>query len=135
MADVYDKQSFMFGLEKEIEIVVETDEVSLEELEESEFILEDLPGVVEIRESRTESVMASSEDMVVVGGTKRRKQLTACKNCHRKYSNFSLRKDHENQCGKSANLWGFFCSKCKFFGVTCELRRFIIIIDTINQLS
>ena len=77
MADVYDKQSFMIGLEKEIEIVVETDEVSLEELEESEIILEDFPGVVEITESRTESVMASSEDMVVVCGTKRKKQLTA----------------------------------------------------------
>ena len=33
MADVSDKQSFMNGLDKDIEIVVETDEVSLEELE------------------------------------------------------------------------------------------------------
>ena len=79
MTDVYDKQSFMIGLEKEIEIVVETDEVSLEEPEESEFILEDWQGVVEITESRTESVMASCEDMVVVGGSKQRKQLKCAK--------------------------------------------------------
>ena len=87
----------MIGLEKGIEIVVETDEVFLEELEESESILEELLGVVEITESRTESVTVSCEDMVVVGGKKRRKQLTACKNCHRRYSNFSLHKDHEKQ--------------------------------------
>ena len=68
MADVCDKPSSMIGLEKEIEIVVETNEGSLQELEESECILEDLPGVTEITESTTESVIASSEDVVVVGG-------------------------------------------------------------------
>lgn len=77
MADVSDKQSFMNGLDKEIEVVEETDEVSLEELEQSEFILEDLPVVVEITESTAELVMASCEDMVVVGGRERRQQLTA----------------------------------------------------------
>ena len=77
MADVSDKQSFMNGLDKDIEIVVETDEVSLEELEQSEFILEDLPVDVEITESTAELVMASCEDMVVVGGRERRQQLTA----------------------------------------------------------
>ena len=52
--------------------------------------------------------MASFEDMVVVGVSKRRKQLTACENCHRKYSNFLLHKDHENQCGKYANIYFFY---------------------------
>ena len=47
MAVVCDKQSFMVVLGKETVIVVETDEISLEQLGESEFILDDLPGVVE----------------------------------------------------------------------------------------
>lgn len=55
-------------MEKEIEIVVKTDEISLEGLEESEVILEDLPGVMKITESPTESVIGSCEDMVVVAG-------------------------------------------------------------------
>ena len=115
MADVCDKQSFMTSLEKEAEIVVETDEVSLEELEDSGFILQDLPGVVKITESPTESVMRSCEDMVVAGGKKRRKQLTACKNCHRKYSNSSLHKDHEKKCSKYANVC-FFVPSLNFCG-------------------
>ena len=99
MADVCHKQSFMIHLEKEIEILVETDEVSLEELE-------DLPGVAEITESPTELVMGSCEDMVVAaGGSKQRKQLTACKICHKKYSNSYLHKEHEKKCGKYANLF------------------------------
>ena len=56
---------------------------------------------MKITESPTESVIGSCEDMVVAaGGSKWRKQLTACKNCHQKYSNFSSHKDHEKQCGK-----------------------------------
>ena len=114
MADVCHKQSFMIGLELGIQILVETDEVSLEELG-------DLPGLAEITESPTESVMGSCEDMVVAGGgSKQRKQLTACKNCHRKYSNSSLHKEHEKKCGKYANLFFFFfCTKCKLLWVTC----------------
>ena len=89
----------MIDLGKGIEIVVETSEVSLEKLEESEFFLEDT----------TELVMTSCKEMVVVGdGNKRRMQLTVCENCHRKYVNLLLHTDHEKQCGKPGNLC-FFC--------------------------
>ena len=63
MAVVCDKQSFMVVLGKETVIVVETDEISLEQLGESEFTLDDLPGIVEITESTAELVIASCEDM------------------------------------------------------------------------
>lgn len=68
----------MIALEKEIEIVVETDKVSLEELGEWEFILGDLPGVVGITKSTTELVKASCEDMVVVGGGSKQKSNWQC---------------------------------------------------------
>ena len=91
----------MIDLGKGIEIVVETSEVSLEKLEESEFFLE----------NTTELVMTSCEEMVVVGdGSKRRMQLTVCENCHRKYVNLLLHTDHEKQCGKPGNLWVFLPS-------------------------
>ena len=53
MANVCDKRSFMIGLDKEMEIVVEIDKVSVEVPQESEFILKDLPRVVEITKSTT----------------------------------------------------------------------------------
>ena len=59
---------------------------------------------MEITESTAELVMASCEDMVMVGGRERRQQLTAWKNWHRKFSNFPLHKGYERQCGKYANL-------------------------------
>lgn len=82
--------------------------------------------------------MASFEDMVVVGVSKRRKQLTACENCHRKYSNFLLDKDHENQCGKYANI--HFFTNCKLLVGNLRAPSIHIITDSlatylINLLS
>ena len=67
--------------------------------------------------------MASFEDMVVVGGSKRRKQLTAFKNCHRKYSNFLIHKDHEISV-VSMQIY-FFLPTVNFLWVTCERLQFI----------
>ena len=53
MANVCDKRRFMIGLDKEMEIVVETGKVSVEVLQELEFILKDLPRVAEIIKSTT----------------------------------------------------------------------------------